>query len=484
MRFAANASAPRLNLAMFAFIALLLFLAVFSGFFAAVLPWWIVAMVLVLPMLGVTALAWPYLGLLGLVVLVSGMVPSSFLPQIGVGAGKLLGSDMALGVVLGLICLKMASSNEVRLKQVQVYLKPIALFILCIPLGVAVGYLLYRTEVREVLNEARIHIYWLFFFAPLYLATCLRDINRVAWGLVAIGISLAIMVILQFALGIQLLENARVENLRTLGGTYSDVTRSTAGGAIYFIIFAVYFVAARMLSRTLHPLIAIPLIAILAAGIVATFGRGIWLATAIGLCFIAWHLGGLRSLQKIIILMIVGAVLGLASLAAIKPAVIDAAVDRFTSTFAEGDHRSSLGERFEENEFAIKKIVSSPLFGIGFGTAYKPRLDINLDWNQVRYIHNGYLGLWLKLGLPGLIAAGWLVVVVFRRGRALIKYRELDPKSRALVTASVFAFLVPVMTSITQPEWLTMLGVSFFALVVGLIATIDRVTQQPATSNS
>jgi len=454
-------------------IILIAVAAVVAGLSAAIVPWWLLVIFFVLPALGFVATVWPYLGLLGLVSLIAGIVPSEWLPQISVGSGKLLGTDMALGTLLGLVILKALFNGNEVLKAARPYLIPILLFLASIPLCSAVGFVFFHTEAREVLNEARVQVYWLVFFLPIYFLARSTDLNRVAWGLVVVGVTLAAMVVIQFAFGVHLLENGRMEDLRTMGATYTNVTRSTAGGAIYLIIFAMYFLVARLLTKSLHPLIVLPLVAILAAGILATFGRGIWLASAVGLCGIAWHLGGLRALQKLAMVMLVGGMMGIGSLATFNPAVIDATFERFTSTFSEGNEKTSLGERFEENGFAIKKIASSPLFGIGFGTPYKPRLDPGVDWKQVRYIHNAYLGLWMKLGLLGPIAATWLTVIVFRRAKRLLLIDTLQPQYRAFATACLVSFFVPVVTSFTQPEWLTSLGVSFFALMAGLLAVLE-----------
>ncbi|WP_418320793.1 O-antigen ligase family protein [Piscinibacter sakaiensis] len=444
------------------------------GIAAAVLPWWMVSIGLVLPLLAAVALAWPFLGLLGLIILLSGMIPSWILPQINLGPGKILGTDLALTMLVVLACLKALANGNDSLKDGKPLALPVVVFLLAIIPCSMVGYFVYHTSPREVLNEARVQIYWLVFFLPLFLVAKPRDLNRIAWGLAIIGVTLACMVIAQFILGVHLLEHGRMEDLRTAGTKYEDVTRSTAGGAIYLIIFALYFLTTRILTKTLRPIVAFPLLVLLAAGIIATFGRGIWLTCGIGLCGIAIYLGGARALNKVLIFVCIGSVMALGSLAIFKPQVVGASFERFTSTFGEGEERSSLGERLEENGFALNKIASSPIFGIGFGTAYKPRTDPGVDWHQVRYIHNGYLGLWLKLGLVGPLAAGWLVFAVVRRCRILLHRELLSEPNKGLLIACLTAFLVPVVTSITQPEWLTSLGVSFFALMAGIIAVMGH----------
>jgi O-antigen ligase len=445
----------------------------FVGLALALLPWWLVFSLFALPALFTATLAWPFIGLLGLVVLVSGMVPSWMLPEILIGPGKILPSDMALIILLGIVLQKATRAPNNILKASKSYLIPVMLFILAIPFGLVVGYLFYGTSVKEVLNEARELMYWLICFLPLYFVTRSSDLHRIAWGLVVIGFTLAVIVVLQFVFHVKLLEDSRVENLETMGVQYSDVTRSTAGGAIYLIIFPLYYLIARMLTRSLSAFIVMPVVAVLTAGIIVSFGRGIWIISLAGLFWVAWRLGRIKAVQRVTLIMLLGLFLAVAGLSIFKPSFIYAAVDRFASTFSEGGKNSSLGSRLEENDFAVNKILSSPIFGIGFGTPYKPRIDLYDGWDQVRYIHNSYIGLWLKLGLLGPFTAAWLMVVIFRRSRRMLLVETLDVKNRALLMSCLAGFFVPVMTGITQPEWLVTSGVSFFALMTGLIAALE-----------
>lgn len=455
---------------------------VFCGLLSAVLPWWMILIGLALPVMLLAGHVWPFLGLLGVVALSSGVVPSSVLPQLPLGPGRVLGTDIALMLMLGLAALKCGRRGWQALGGALPILKPILLLLVAVPFCSAVGYLLHGAMLKDVLTEARVQIYWLVVLLPIVFVTSGRDLNRIMWGVVLIGLILSTLVVLQFFTGMHLLENARVENLRTMGANYGDVTRSTAGGAIYLIVLPVFFLMARMLTRSLSPLLVLPLLAVLVSGIIVSFGRGIWITTVIGLLGIAWRLGGARAVQKLLAVLVIGVAVAVAGLAAVKPRMIDAAVERFTSTFEEGASKSSLGERFEENGFAFKKLQSSPILGIGFGAAYKPRLDHYVDWSQVRYIHNSYLGLWLKMGALGPLVACWLIYSVFCQAHIVLKRPGLSAPALSMGVACVAGLFVPVLTSLTQPEWMSVTGVSFFALVAGLVAALEYQTRTAATS--
>jgi O-antigen ligase len=183
----------------------------------------------------------------------------------------------------------------------------------------------------------------------------------------------------------------------------------------------------------------------------------------------------------VVVATTVGTAIALTMLGLYKPSIVHAAFDRVLSTGSETSVRNtSLGWRFEEASFAFRKIGTSPIIGIGLGTPYKPLIRMNgqfateSDEVLTRFIHNAYLGLWLKFGVLGPIVVGWLIWGVTKRGLKLVEVLA-DQRLRALAAATVAGFLVPTVTSFTQPEWLNQIGISFFALMLGLLIVTHRV---------
>lgn len=87
---------------------------------------------------------------------------------------------------------------------------------------------------------------------------------------------------------------------------------------------------------------------------------------------------------------------------------------------------SSLTDRTQnELDNAIPSILHHPITGVGlnlpYGASnayYGPLLDITTASDR-RFIHNTPIGIWLWLGLPGLLAAIWLTVRVATMGRRI-----------------------------------------------------------------
>jgi hypothetical protein len=125
------------------------------------------------------------------------------------------------------------------------------------------------------------------------------------------------------------------------------------------------------------------------------------------------------------------AALALTALAFLFPLALGVGADselshRFVSVGDLASLRSdqSLESRDAETVAAISTIRSHPVVGVGWGSPYSREVSNANPKEPKLWIHNQYLGLWLKTGLVGLIA--WLTLVlggivtgirVFRHGR-------------------------------------------------------------------
>jgi O-antigen ligase len=81
---------------------------------------------------------------------------------------------------------------------------------------------------------------------------------------------------------------------------------------------------------------------------------------------------------------------------------------------------SSYRDRASENAVALATIAEHPIFGVGLGQPYGARRPQyfpdppRVVFTDRLFIHNGFLGVWLQLGLLGLLGFGVLAVTVVR----------------------------------------------------------------------
>lgn len=446
--------------------------ALVLGLASALLPWWFVLAVLILPLIFVAAIAAPEVGIVGMLLMVCGVVPERLAPTIGLGAGSIKAHELMIGLLFMLAVFRFSSLPP--LGKYWRWLRPIfGIFALAVT-GTLVAKLFFGTPLKDALGDARNHLAWLVVFPVICLIRTKDQVFRLQWGIVVVGAIVAIFALAQFVTGKALIQNARVEDLVTLNHAATDVTRSIVGAGMYFVIFSILFLLSRMMTRSISIFLSLPLLGMLIAGVVVTFGRGVWVATFLVIVLLAYWLMRWRGVISVLLIGFIGIAAALGGLALLKPNVIVAAYDRLISTGNETLSRNTtLGWRLDETNAALKQIKSSPIVGIGLGTPYKPVIRMNgvsiteSDIVLTRYIHNGYIGLWLKFGFLGPVAVAFLVFGIVRRGILIARVTD-DVCLRALTLTTVTAFLVPVITSVTQPEWLSQTGIAFFAVMFGL----------------
>ncbi|MEY4750078.1 MAG: hypothetical protein RIQ60_2292 [Pseudomonadota bacterium] len=449
-----------------------LFVAVFLGLSVTIFPWWInISFVILIAGLLFTA-TYPEIGLIIYLVFVAGIIPESIGLSLGIGSGKIQSHELLIFLTLIISAFK-RDSQRVLTNRWHI---PIYALLFTGFLGVIVGIFFANSSAKDVVQEARVQLNWLIAPVAFLLINDKKALDRVINGILLLAFIISLAVLAQFFGGIKILGNARVEDLNTLNESFSDITRSTAGGSIYLVIFSLFFVCSTFTISRARIIYLFPLIGIFSAAIIVSFGRGIWISTFLCALLLGGMLGRAKGLLVVLISSCAIAVFSVGGLSLVKPRMAEVAFERLLSTAKEGQYNSSLDWRVVEAEYAIPRIQSSPIFGIGFGTPYKPfqRLSgTESDVALMRYIHNSALGLWLKMGFGGLVIAVWLSIRVVRGGWRLSR-QEQGRDLFHIAAALTASFGVPLITSVTQPEWFTSTGVAFFALIIGLLSTVDK----------
>jgi hypothetical protein len=285
------------------------------------------------------------------------------------------------------------------------------------------------------------------------------------WSIVIIGLVISLYVTLQSLFEFRIMTGARVERLDP--SKDRDVVRSIAGGGIYIVIFALFLILNRIIERRIFWLWGVAASFVLVAGLTVQFGRGVWMATALGLLISAWLFKGISGVVRAAVAAIVVIAITFSAAWIAKPRLAEAAVARFTGIGTEFRDGVSFGWRLRENEAALDRIEHNPLTGVGVGGEYKQTSSSDGFDQETTYIHNGYLYFPLKMGIFAAFIPFVFIytfVITVRQGNA----RHPKTGDPALVAALSGAFAVPVFTSITQPEWAATQGVAAFAILFGL----------------
>jgi O-antigen ligase len=127
-------------------------------------------------------------------------------------------------------------------------------------------------------------------------------------------------------------------------------------------------------------------------------------------------------------------------------------------SFGLGFQDLSLLERVYETERVLRKIMENPIMGWGFSTEYL-RFDIlkNRTYSFNSYIHNGYLAIWYKMGLFGLMAMLGFAVTLFVQTKKCLR-TTTSPEMRIIAT-SILAYLPgAALMNITSPVFFSYEG--------------------------
>lgn len=445
-----------------------LFFALFFGLVAAVLPWWLIITLVLLPIVFMASLYAPHLGLFFSLMLIFEVIPSAFQARLPLAGGHLKIYDLLIIYLAIVVLLRTLFKGSGIKQQMGSLWWPLVYLFSVVALSIIYAH--FYTGNKTVLAEGRNFIGWA--LVPL-IVLGIDTKNRYLWfmrGILLIGIVIALYVSIQSFFGIRIMTAARVELLDQSG---SDVVRSIAGGGTYLMVFALFYFLNRVLDRKLPIVLIVPIIFLLTTGLAVSFGRGVWVATGVGLLVSAFLRGGVKSMiftgmvTGTMVLLLIGGI------TLIKPDLAESMLDRAFSIQSEVQSGGSFHWRELENIAALDKIASHPLVGVGIGGEYKQNV-ISKDSFAIEntYIHNGYLYFPLKMGLlavfvPLLVVGGFVLTM-----RDCLRKKEV--MDRGFLAATAGAFSVPVITSFTQPEWVVMQSIAAISILISLALLYRR----------
>lgn len=186
-------------------------------------------------------------------------------------------------------------------------------------------------------------------------------------------------------------------------------------------------------------------------GLLLTYERTFWVATAVGIGFIAFRAGFAQRLR--VVMLVVGVAVVIAPvMSTIAPGALSAASERLLSLNQYGND-DSVRARLQEGRHVVDKIQAHPIIGNGLGD----QIFFGLPWLQKppaadHFTHNGYLWLAWKLGIPAAIfllgVVAWAIVARPPPGG--------DRIHRAVQLGAQAALLVIMVVSITFPSFVAL----------------------------
>lgn len=448
----------------------LAFGCVLVGFMVAVLPYWLIIAATVVPIF-FWLVAWRLeYGILAVLALVSGIVHEAFLPSFSF----LRAGDLAFFAVAAI---SIASTRKLswglQPRELKLWI-PFAAFLVLVPVSVVHAYYFEGLAPKDVLGEGRHPMFLLLFPLTLLVLDTRERVRRFIVGLLALGVLFSLGQIVQGVFHVRIFGDAgRLVVAQTLDVKSYDATISNTGG-LNIIIFLMFTAAGWFVLKQIRTFKFLSLLALSAVGILLTFGRTTWGTALLGMAVVVYLLG-LRRSWPMLLWSLLGSTLALAMLIAVKPAMLDALVARATSVEKEIEYGSSAAWRYYEAEKVLPQIADHPILGLGLGAAYRRPAPSDALPEQVRYIHNGYLFVASKLGLPALALLLWCLGVVFVwswRGAGA----EPDPELRGVHAAVCSGVLGVLLASVTEPHLMRDSSLAYVGVLTGLAVAMLRLS--------
>jgi len=242
-------------------------------------------------------------------------------------------------------------------------------------------------------------------------------------------------------------------------------------GSVGFLI--VYAFQTKWIPR----LIYLGLFVIAFSGLILTQSRGYWLAFLVSMTL--FFLFADRGVRFNIVITVVVMIIGAAFVAftyyySATMLIIENFTYRFSVTGGVAKLDASLLERVLEAQRVWERIVVNPFAGYGLGYTY-PRYGIIYGYStHTSYIHNGYLAIWFKLGLFGLLAILYYVFQLLKTNFQLLK-RGTSPFTRQLAMILFCQVSGMMVVNITSPQFLGFDSVLLLTIIGAVTASMaDR----------
>ncbi len=399
--------------------------------------------------------------------LVSGLDLPGFIPVFG--AVRL--SDIFLLLSVLFFILFFRENFQKNSKSIEPVAIPCFMYVLVVIASCFVAYVFFGTELRQIFGELKHQLYWL--LLPMFAVMVVENgvYKKTLILMLVIGLIASMLQIIQGIFGVQLSSSVGTYQVAGIGG--DSVLRTNIGK--FIIIWTFLLLCSALFFRYISSRVALLPLVLTILGVLVTYGKSLWAGVFLAFIFLFIQFNikdqvvSVSKLLFIFLLLVIFVFL-------IKPEVFTSVIDRVMSVGEEIDSGYSLQWRIYENERAIESIMNYPL-GVGLGSAYRPQsvVDINVS-DMVRYIHNSYYYMAVKLSGIGLFL---FFLVMFRIAMLSVRFRKklnaIAHKNQYnkfdIVIVSIYPPLLVGMLlySIFTPSLMTSDGIAFLAVFSGIV---------------
>jgi O-antigen ligase len=229
-------------------------------------------------------------------------------------------------------------------------------------------------------------------------------------------------------------------------------------------------------------LCVLPVIAFI-AGLIITQSRGFWVACLVSFLVVflisSRFEKGRVLLVSLITSMTVGLMLAIFSQEYLT--VIGGLGERVAS-FSSLGLDISLIERARETKTIVEMIGVNPIAGYGLGVEYDRWFLVPKHIESTSYIHNGYLNLWFKFGIAGLLLILGISFQLLKKSYRFLQ-QDSDWLQRTILKTIIASWIGSLLVSITSPQFYSFDGIMLLVIFCAFISHRTS-SQKLATSVS
>jgi O-antigen ligase len=291
--------------------------------------------------------------------------------------------------------------------------------------------------------------------------------KRFVVSIVVLGCLFAVGQVLQGVFHIPVFgEKGRLVVLETMGRQDYGTTRSLTLGIEVIVFSLLLTVGAYILDAIGKPLF-FTVAGLSLVGIFLSFGRTTFAVVAVCVVMVVSWLN-LRKLPQLVGLFLLVVAIGSALAISWRPESFAAVYYRMTSIDTEIESGDSAQWRIWEAEEMLPHIQKYPLTGIGLGADYKGASRSSVDPDLNRYVHNAYLYMAGKMGLPALAFFLLAIAAIFAIGRRSAKSGA--SRWTRIVGAACAAMMISfLLASVTEPHFMEDYSLVLIAVAGALV---------------
>lgn len=450
----------------------------------------------------------PEFGLLAIIFLTSSFMPADIV-DLRLPIGGLELPDLTLLGMLGLLILRGLACKELTIPWWPVG-GPLLLFLI-MALFSAYYALVYRgVESNWALGDLRILSYYALFFLTAWIIKQPKQLTVLLVGLFIVAdLTVAVILVQQF-LGVDDYLLASMSGGEWAVYQESGAVRILPPGHVlmhFMGTIAFWFAVFPGGNLRLRVLNAMQFLYI-STGFLLTFTRSQWVATTSSLALISiilWS-GHKHQLAKplligVSVLLVLASLLGTGLGSGIGDMSLpNALASRVSSIYLAATRPESDFSpwRLFETEQALRAIREQPLTGVGLGNSYR---NVTIFQGEAtgqytggsiaagevsrftRYVHNSYLSIAVKMGLPALVVFLWFCGAFLLRGWHL--YHDIpDSELKGIVLSALTGFAGLLVWCIFHAFFIKRPGTPVVGLMAGLVGSIRYIEGREQGSSS